>query len=243
MQANPYGIAALWQQGDLVIKAIAMVLLIMSIATWCVLVLRGFGLWRSRRAYRAVGQFWQAQSFDEGLSILARNPSSPFLYLAQEGQRAVARYSQQRPDPQAPLSLADWLTASLRGAIDECAARLQSGLAILASVASVAPFVGLFGTVWGIYHALVSIGVSGQASIDKVAGPVGEALVMTAFGLGVAIPAALGYNALNRANKGVLGQINRFALQLYGHFLLDASPAASAEHNTPASARKLKEVG
>src|SRR5690606_18564491 len=130
--------------------------------------------------------------------------------LAEEGQAALDHHANHKSDLHGHLPLAEWLTSSLRGAIDECSERLQSGLAVLASVGSTAPFVGLFGTVWGIYHALVGIGVSGQASIDKVAGPVGEALIMTAFGLVVAIPAVLGYNAINRGNKAVMGKLNRF---------------------------------
>nr|WP_198043643.1 MotA/TolQ/ExbB proton channel family protein [Ketobacter sp. MCCC 1A13808] len=128
-------------------------------------------------------------------------------------------HSQHHNDLHGQLPLTEWLTASLRGSIDESTERLQKGLSVLASVGSTAPFVGLFGTVWGIYHALVGIGVSGQASIDKVAGPVGEALIMTAFGLAVAIPAVLGYNALQRNNKLLLGKINRFAHQLHAFFL------------------------
>jgi biopolymer transport protein ExbB len=114
------------------------------------------------------------------------------------------------------------VTRCLRNGIDEFTARLQSGLAILASVGSTAPFIGLFGTVWGIYHALVAIGTSGQASIDKVAGPIGEALIMTAFGLAVAIPAVLGYNALVRGNKGMLNGLNSFAHDLHAYFVTGA---------------------
>ena len=120
------------------------------------------------------------------------------------------------------LSISDWVTLELRNGVDEFTAKLQAGLAILASVGSTAPFVGLFGTVWGIYHALLSIGMSGQATIDKVAGPVGEALIMTALGLAVAIPAVLGYNALVRGNKGILGKVNRFAHDLHAYFVTGA---------------------
>ena len=118
--------------------------------------------------------------------------------------------------------MSDWVTRCLRNGINEFTARMQSGLAILASVGSTAPFVGLFGTVWGIYHALIVIGTTGQASIDKVAGPIGEALIMTAFGLAVAIPAVLGYNAIVRGNKGVLGALNSFAHDLHAFFVTGA---------------------
>jgi biopolymer transport protein ExbB len=120
------------------------------------------------------------------------------------------------------MGVSDWLTRSLRNSIDESTARLQSGLAVLASVGSTAPFVGLFGTVWGIYHALITISSAGQASIDKVAGPIGEALIMTALGLAVAIPAVLGYNALVRGNKSVLMKLNRFAHDLHAYFVTGA---------------------
>jgi len=125
------------------------------------------------------------------------------------------------------LDVSDWVTRCLRNAMDEFTATLQSGLAILASVGATAPFVGLFGTVWGIYHALLSIGLSGQSTIDKVAGPVGEALIMTALGLAVAIPAVLGYNALVRGNKYILSKLNSFAHDLHAYFVTGArvSPA------------------
>ena len=120
------------------------------------------------------------------------------------------------------LDLSDWTTRTLRNGVDEATARMQAGLAVLASVGSTAPFIGLFGTVWGIYHALMSISAAGQATIDRVAGPIGEALIMTALGLAVAIPAVLGYNALVRGNKAVLNQLNRFAHDLHAYFVTGA---------------------
>ncbi len=241
MQANPYGIEALWSQGDVVIKSVAILLLLMSIVSWFVIVVRAIGLLRLRSAVHAQAKFWHAHSFTEGLQILGTN--NPFRLLADEGQAALDHHREHTSDLHGHLPLAEWLTACLRAAIDESAERLQSGLAVLASVGSTAPFVGLFGTVWGIYHALVSIGVSGSASIDKVAGPVGEALIMTAFGLIVAIPAVLGYNALSRGNKGVMGRLNRFAHQLHA-YMLTGAPLASAgslkQAARPAAAAKGK---
>jgi biopolymer transport protein ExbB len=117
------------------------------------------------------------------------------------------------------MDISDWITRCLKDTMDECVARMQSGLAVLASIGSTAPFVGLFGTVWGIYHALLTIGATGETSIDKVAGPVGESLIMTAFGLFVAIPAVLGYNALTRSNKAVVTKLNRFAHGLHAYFV------------------------
>jgi biopolymer transport protein ExbB len=221
LDQNPYGILALWDQGDLVIKGVAVVLLLMSIVSWYLIVNRGLRALRLRRAARGSARFWHAESLEEGLDLLGPNHrrANPFRHLVEEGIHARDHHLARRQELHGQLSLAEWLTICLRTTIDESAERMQSGLAILASVGSTAPFIGLFGTVWGIYHALVSIGVSGQASIDKVAGPVGEALIMTAFGLAVAIPAVLGYNLLIRANKGVLGQLNRFAHQLHSYFL------------------------
>ncbi|MEO6625024.1 MAG: MotA/TolQ/ExbB proton channel family protein, partial [Burkholderiaceae bacterium] len=124
------------------------------------------------------------------------------------------------------LDANDWITRCLHNSINASMAKLQSGLAILASVGSTAPFVGLFGTVWGIYHALMGISVAGQATIDKVAGPIGEALIMTALGLAVAIPAVLGYNALVRGNKSVVTELNRFGHDLHAYFLTGARVGA-----------------
>lgn len=244
---NPYGIEALWSQGDMVIKSVAVMLLLMSIASWYVIAVRSWGLFRLRKPSRALGDFWHAQSFAEGLHILGDNrDDNPFRRLAEEGQAALDHHTNHKTDLHGHLPLAEWLTACLRGSIDESSERLQRGLAILASVGSTSPFIGLFGTVWGIYHALVGIGVSGSASIDKVAGPVGEALIMTAFGLAVAIPAVLGYNALNRGNKGILGKLNRFAHQLHA-YLITGAPPASSKSTAPVTkldARKIaqKEV-
>jgi len=224
MEHNPYGIQALWSQGDLVIKLVALMLLVMSIASWYLIVTRFWQAFHLRRAARATASFWHAQNFTEGLAILGKAcRSTHFLTLAEQGQAAVAHYEESSHGHlHDQLSLADWLSACLSGVIDECADAMQRGLPVLASIGSTAPFIGLFGTVWGIYHALVGISLSGQASIDKVAGPVGEALIMTAFGLAVAIPAVLGFNALSRANKGIVGRLNQFAHQLQSYFLTGA---------------------
>ena len=234
MTDNIYGITTLWAQGDFVIKSIAILLLIMSIASWYVIVSCAWRLMKLRRYAHAAADFWHAQSFGEGLHILAGNRHhNPFRNLAEEGKAAVDHHASNRSDLHGQLSLADWLTGCLRGAIDESAERMHSGLPILASVGSTAPFVGLFGTVWGIYHALAGIGAAGQASIGEVAGPVGEALIMTALGLAVAIPAVLGYNALIRGNKTLLGRLNRFAHQLHAYFITGAPLMRNS--NTPAA--------
>lgn len=225
---SPYGISSIWHQGDAVIKTVAMILLLMSIVSWFVIVLRSWGLLRLRKPNQALSDFWHAQSFAEGLHVLGTDRNdNPYRHLAEEGQAALDHHHNHKTDLHGNLPLADWLTACLKDSIDQSTDKLQRGLAVLASVGSTAPFVGLFGTVWGIYHALVSIGVNGSASIDKVAGPVGEALIMTAFGLVVAIPAVLGYNAINRGNRTVSNKLNRFAHQLHAYFLTGAPPASS----------------
>ncbi|HWV15388.1 MAG TPA: MotA/TolQ/ExbB proton channel family protein [Cellvibrio sp.] len=226
--SSPYGIESLWQQGDTAIKTVAVILLVMSITSWFVIVLRTWGLLRLRKPSRALSDFWHTQSFAEGLHILGNDRNdNPYRHLAEEGQSALDHHQNHKTDLHGNLPLTDWLTACLKDSIDHSNDKLQRGLALLASVGATAPFVGLFGTVWGIYHALVSIGVSGSASIDKVAGPVGEALIMTAFGLIVAIPAVLGYNALNRGNRTINSKLNRFAHQLHAYFLTGAPPASS----------------
>lgn len=236
---NPYGVEAMWSQGDAIIKAVAITLLLMSVASWFVIVVRSWRLSRLRKSEAALQQFWHTHSFEEGLALFGPAKDNPYRNLAEEGEAAVAHHLHHRDDLHGHMPLADWVTACLKGSIDESAERLQRGLAILASVGSTAPFVGLFGTVWGIYHALVGIGVSGQASIDKVAGPVGEALIMTAFGLAVAIPAVLAYNALAKANKGVVGKLNRFAHQLHA-YLLTGAPPAPKKSAAPVSVSKVR---
>ena len=223
METNPYSIESMWMQGDMVIRSVSIILLVMSVLSWTIIFLRAWGLLSLRGALRGAQDFWHARSIGEGLHMLGREgQNNIFRQLAEAGQAARDHHEAHQNDLHGKLPLADWLTSCLRSSIDESAERLQKGLSILASVGSTSPFVGLFGTVWGIYHALVSIGVSGQASIDKVAGPVGEALIMTAFGLAVAIPAVLGYNALTRQNKRVLGKLNRFAHELHAYFLTGA---------------------
>jgi biopolymer transport protein ExbB len=229
---SPYGIASIWSQGDAIIKSVAIILLLMSVSSWFVIVLRTWGLLRLRAANHALSDFWHAQSFAEGLHVLGTDRNeNPYRHLAEEGQSALDHHQNHKTDLHGNLPLADWLTACLKDSIDHSTDRLQRGLALLASVGSTAPFVGLFGTVWGIYHALVSIGLNGSASIDKIAGPVGEALIMTAFGLIVAIPAVLGYNAINRGNRTITSKLNRFAHQLHAYFLTGAPPASSKGSN------------
>ena len=239
---SPYGISSIWLQGDAIIKTVALTLLLMSISSWLVIVLRTWGLLHLRKPNRALTDFWHSQSFAAGLHILGNDRSdNPYRHLAEEGQAALDHHQNHKTDLHGNLPLSDWLTACLKDSIDHSTDKLQRGLALLASVGSTAPFVGLFGTVWGIYHALVSISVNGSASIDKVAGPVGEALIMTAFGLVVAIPAVLGYNAINRGNRTVSSKLNRFAHQLHAYFLTGAPPASS-KANSRGNSAQIKNI-
>lgn len=221
-----FGLAHLWSQGDLVTKGVAIILLVMSLASWMVIIIKALDLRRYGGQARRIESFWHAADFADGLNKLGTEADNPFRSLALEGREAAAHHNAQ-PQLHDSLNTSEWLTRALRNSIDESTARLQSGLAVLASVGSTSPFVGLFGTVWGIYHALLAIGSAGQATIDKVAGPVGEALIMTALGLAVAIPAVLGYNALVRGNKGVLFKLNRFAHDLHAYFVTGARVSAN----------------
>jgi biopolymer transport protein ExbB len=203
---NPYGIEALWKQGDFVARGTLLVLVIMSIGSWYIGVVK---LIEQRRvlkdAREADAKFWHAKSMQD--SILALREDSAFRFVAEKGAHAAEHHGNT---PGLRLDINTWVGMTLQRAMDVVANRLQRGLAFLATVGSTAPFVGLFGTVWGIYHALTAIGIAGQASIDKVAGPVGEALIMTALGLAVAVPAVLGYNWLVRRNKVAMELVRHF---------------------------------
>jgi biopolymer transport protein ExbB len=203
---NPYGIEALWKQGDFVARGTLLILVIMSIGSWYIGVVK---LIEQRRvmkdAKEADDKFWKARSLKD--SILSLREDSAFRFVAEKGAYASEHHG---ATPSLPLDINSWVGMTLQRAMDVVANRLQRGLAFLATVGSTAPFVGLFGTVWGIYHALTAIGIAGQASIDKVAGPVGEALIMTALGLAVAVPAVLGYNWLVRRNKVAMELVRHF---------------------------------
>jgi biopolymer transport protein ExbB len=219
---SQFGLINLWTQGDWVTRCVALLLLSMSLASWTVILTKALSLRYARKHARATEGFWHSADLAEGMAKLGTDSANPFRTLAIEGREAIAHHKHSTPQLHDTLDVSDWLTRCLRSSMDEATARLQSGLAVLASVGSTAPFVGLFGTVWGIYHALLAIGTSGQASIDKVAGPIGEALIMTALGLAVAIPAVLGYNALVRGNKGITGKLNRFAHDLHSYYVTGA---------------------
>ena len=211
---NPYGLGALWAQGDAVAKITLLILVLMSVGSWYVIFTKFVEQSRMRQHGKAAqGDFWAAASLRQAADGL--DAASPYRFIIEKGLESAHRH-------EGLLSNVDfntWVSMSLQRALGTVQSRLQDSLAVLATVGSTAPFVGLFGTVWGIYHALVKIGMSGQASIDKVAGPVGEALIMTAIGLAVAVPAVLGYNWLVRRNKAVMEEINAFGADLHAVLL------------------------
>ena len=218
---NPYGLKALWAEGDLIAKTTLVILVIMSVSTWYIMVAKFFELNKiGGQAKAAEKSFWSAPTVAQGVDTL--KDQSPFRFIAQAGLESTKKHEGLL----AHISFADWTSQSIQRATDSVQGNMQNGLALLATVGSTAPFVGLFGTVWGIYNALVKIGVSGQASIDKVAGPVGESLIMTAIGLAVAVPAVLGYNFIVRRNKTTMDKIRGFGSDL--HSVLIGSSAAAA---------------
>ena len=208
--SNPYGLEALWGSSDMVAKGVLLLLLVMSVASWFVIASKV--LEQSRLlsyGAQASKDFWGADNLAQGAAKLAEK--SPFRFVAQAAVDAIDKHSALNDH----LSLNDWVVMRVQSAVDQVQGASQSGMAVLATVGSISPFVGLFGTVWGISHALTAIGLSGQASIDKVAGPVGEALIMTAIGLAVAVPAVLGYNWLLRRNKQGLDVLRSFGAALH----------------------------
>jgi biopolymer transport protein ExbB len=216
-EENPYGLSALWNQGDFVAKGTLLILVIMSMGSWYVIFTKFAEQAKiNKQAREAQDNFWSAGSVAQGKDALAEG--SAFRFIAEKGLEGASKHTGML----GTIDFNDWVTMSLQRAISNVQSRMQDGLAFLATVGSTAPFVGLFGTVWGIYHALVKIGMSGQASIDKVAGPVGEALIMTAIGLAVAVPAVLGYNWLVRRNKAAMEEINAFGSDLHSVLLASA---------------------
>ena len=206
---NPYGLEALWRGSDMVAKSVLIILVIMSMGSWYIIITKVYEQSKmNKQAKKADKEFWNAPSVKEGAERL--KATSPFRFIAESGLEATQKHTGLLGN----VDLNDWISMSIQRAIDNVSSRMQDGLAFLATVGSTAPFIGLFGTVWGIYHALVAIGVAGQASIDKVAGPVGEALIMTAIGLAVAVPAVLGYNYLLGRNKLIMEKVKLFSSDL-----------------------------
>ncbi len=209
---NPYGLDALWQQGDFVAKGTLIILVLMSMGSWYVLITKLYSSFKiSAEARAARDDFFQAVTLHMATQSLPEG--SAFRFIADAG---ISAQAQKQGLLTEHIERNTWITMNVQRSVDEVQSRLQNGLSFLATVGSTAPFIGLFGTVWGIYHALTAIGIAGQASIDKVAGPVGEALIMTAIGLAVAVPAVLGYNWLVRRNKITMDAVRSFSADLHG---------------------------
>ena len=205
---NPYGLDSLWRQGDYVARGTLVILLIMSMGSWYVIATKLVEQYRLMRQAHAATKGLPADGSVPDAAAQTKGENA-FRFISESGAQAVEDHKRVADQ----VDLHTWVTIAIQRAVETIQSRLQGGLAFLATVGSTAPFVGLFGTVWGIYHALTAIGIAGQASIDKVAGPVGEALIMTAFGLAVAVPAVLGYNWLVRRNKLAMEKVRGFGAE------------------------------
>jgi len=230
---NPYGLMQALEQGGIITQAIFAVLVVMSLGSWYIILTKW---WDQRKVLADANdlekKFWSAPSLKDGAAKLGKN--SAFRQIVDDGLRAADHHEGRLTDK---IDQHEWVTMALNRSNASVVSKLQGGLAFLASVGSTAPFVGLMGTVIGIYRALINIGIAGQASIDKVAGPVGEALIMTALGLFVAVPAVLGYNYLIRRNKGVTEKLGDFASDVHGYLMsgarVKAEPVIAARPVAP----------
>jgi biopolymer transport protein ExbB len=220
-EENPFGFKAMVSHADFVTMTTLIIMIIMSLGSWYIIFTK---LWEGRKvsnqAKEAEENFWSAGSVKSGTQNLAED--SPFRFIAEKGVEATQKHNGLLGQ----IELTDWITMGIQRAIDNISSRMSDGLAFLATVGSTAPFVGLFGTVWGIYNALVKIGISGDASIARVAGPVGEALIMTAIGLAVAVPAVLGYNFIVRKNKTSMDKVRAFGADLHSVLLASSGKKA-----------------
>lgn len=229
---NPYSLKHMWSKSDFVGKSTFVILLLMSVGSWYIIVTKLIdqakinGQTKETRA-----NFWKAPSIAAGTATLT--DGSPYRFIAETGTKATEHHDGALLEQ---IDLSTWVTMSIQRAVDKVQSRLQDGLSFLATTGSTAPFVGLFGTVWGIYNALIQISLSGQASMDKVAGPVGESLIMTAFGLFVAVPAVLGYNWLVRRNKTVMEEVRSFSADV--HSVLVSGVMSTSEAGRAAGAKK-----
>jgi biopolymer transport protein ExbB len=219
---NPFGISAVWEAG-FVARATLIILSIMSIGSWYIIVTKIIDQQKIfKQQKETAAKFWKASSIAAGSATLTEG--SPFRFIAETGTKATSHHDGALLEQ---IDLATWVSMQIQRAVDKVQSRLSDGLSFLATVGSTAPFIGLFGTVWGIYGALTNIGMTGNASIDKVAGPVGEALIMTAFGLLVAVPAVLGYNWLLRRNKTAMEDVRSFSADVHSVLISGAMTTAS----------------
>ena len=237
---NPYGLMAALEQGGLIAQVTFGILVIMSAASWYILFVKLFEQQKIiNQAKRARTTFWNSANLREGAGKLEKN--SAYRQIVDDGIMALEQHDKLTD----PIDQHDWMLNSLARSQGAIASRLSTGLALLATVGSTAPFVGLFGTVVGIYRALIKIGAAGQASIDAVAGPVGEALIMTALGLAVAVPAVMAYNWLMRRNKSIIEELARFTNDLHGYMMSGGAvrPAVAARAAAGAPARPAAPSG
>ena len=229
---NPFGFEAVWN-GGFVSRGTLIILSLMSMGSWYIIVTKLIDQMKIfKQSKETTAKFWKAPSIAAGSAAL--KDGSPFRFIAETGTKATVHHDGALLEQ---IDLSTWVTMSIQRAVDKVQSRLQDGLSFLATVGSTAPFIGLFGTVWGIYNALIAIGMSGNASIDKVAGPVGEALIMTAFGLLVAVPAVLGYNWLVRRNKSAMEDIRSFSADV--HSVLISGAMSTSEAGRAAGAKKI----
>ncbi|WP_295996113.1 MotA/TolQ/ExbB proton channel family protein [Rugamonas sp.] len=229
---NPFGFQAVWN-GGFVSRGTLIILSIMSMGSWYIMVTKLIDQMKIfKQSKETSAKFWKASSIAAGSAAL--KDGSPFRFIAETGTKATAHHDGALLEQ---IDLSTWVTMSIQRAVDKVQSRLQDGLSFLATVGSTAPFIGLFGTVWGIYNALTNIGMTGNASIDKVAGPVGEALIMTAFGLFVAVPAVLGYNWLVRRNKSAMEDVRSFSADV--HSVLISGAMSTSEAGRAAGAKKI----
>eukprot|EP01034_Spumella_vulgaris_P028226 gene28226-35047_t len=220
---NPFGFKAVWD-GGFVSRATLIILTIMSMGSWYIIVTKLIDQAKIfKQSKETAAKFWKASSIAAGAATLT--DGSPFRFIAETGTKATAHHDGALLEQ---IDLSTWVTMSIQRAVDKVQSRLQDGLSFLATVGSTSPFIGLFGTVWGIYNALINIGMTGNASIDKVAGPVGEALIMTAFGLFVAVPAVLGYNWLVRRNKSAMEDVRAFSADVHSVLISGAMSTADS---------------
>jgi len=228
-------------QSDFVGKCLFGVLVLMSVASWALVAKKGLAqVLRSKRSAAFLDFFWNARSLDAvQAEIATHGAKDPFSHLSAHALHAQAHHARHGAARLAEAGSAnDFITRTIKKVLDEETTRLESGLTTLATIGATAPFVGLFGTVWGVYHALIAIGMSGSGTLDKVAGPVGEALIMTGIGLAVAIPAVMAYNAFSRSNRVLSAQLDAFAYELHSFLTLGEAPGAATQAS--ANVRSLK---
>ena len=229
---NPFGPMAVWN-GGFVPRATILILSLMSMGSWYIIITKLLDQMKiMKQSKETSAKFWKASSIAAGSAMLKEG--SPFRFIAESGTKATEHHDGALLEQ---IDLSTWVTMSIQRAVEKVQSRLQDGLSFLATVGSTSPFIGLFGTVWGIYGALTNIGMTGNASIDKVAGPVGEALIMTAFGLFVAVPAVLGYNWLVRRNKSAMEDVRSFSADV--HMVLISGAMSTSEAGRLAGAKKI----